>query len=77
MEQKLLKCPFCGSDTGLYAEAHEEGYYTFFHIHCYSCDAFGPDENEYVSNICFLTTDRVDACHKARPYGCPLQEVKE
>lgn len=43
-ELKPLPCPFCGSETGLYAEEHEEGYYTFFHIHCYSCDAFGPDE---------------------------------
>ena len=38
---------------------------------------FGPDENEYNYNICFLTTDRVDDYYKARPAGCPLQEVKE
>ena len=40
----IARCPFCGSETGLYSEAHEEGYHTFFHVHCICCDAYGPDE---------------------------------
>lgn len=49
---------------------------------CFDCNFcilknFGPDENEYKCNICFLTTDRVDDCYKARHVACPLHEVKE
>lgn len=41
---ELKPCAFCGSKTGLYVEDHEEGYHTFFHVHCICCDAYGPDE---------------------------------
>lgn len=42
-ELKPLPCPFC-SQKIIYVEEHEEGCHTFFHCHCWSCDAFGPDE---------------------------------
>lgn len=42
MEQKLLKCPFCGSnDLHISAQEAQEGGDVLF-VHCKNCDACGP-----------------------------------